>query len=89
MSRSNDYYDEYERDYVEPPMKWSDILMFPVVLLFMFFFAILPPLVLILYFLNDVYSTLKRTINSGKLSYPSLAYVPKFCPNKWQRAASR
>src|SRR5215212_5584647 len=75
MNRSNDNYDQYEQDYVAPPMKWSDIVLFPVVVLGMFFFAILPLLALIFYFLNDLYSTLKQTINSGKLSYPSLAYI--------------
>jgi len=54
--------------------QWSDILLLPAALLVKFLSEILPFLVLAWFFFGHVYSTLKRTINNGKLSHPFLAF---------------
>jgi hypothetical protein len=74
-SRSDSNYGESGCDGVEPSTGWSDILWLPFAFVLMFFIGILPFLALILYFLADIYSTTKTTIKTGKVAYPSLAYI--------------
>ncbi len=49
--------------------------LLPVTFVVLFFIEIIPFLMLIAYFLADVYSTTKRTVQSGELSYPTLVRV--------------
>jgi len=80
--RSDNYYDESGGSAPEQPWTWSDVLLFPIhllaALLFIFVLSILPPLVLIGYFLKDIYTTTQNTFRSGKLAYPFLFKVGMF-----------
>ena len=72
-NRSDSDYGESECDGTEPSLPGcSDILLFPVVFVGLLFLGILPLLALTAYFLADVYSTTKRTVENGQLSYPFL-----------------
>ena len=71
--RSKNYYDEDDSDASQSSWDWNFILWFPVIVLILFLIGLAPLLMWVGYFLNDVYSTLKKTIASGKLAYPFLA----------------
>ncbi len=75
--RSRGYDDYSDGSQVDPSVNLSDILLFPIrlvlAIVLMYILLIIPFLGLTLYFFHDVYSTLKRTVSSGKLSYPFLA----------------
>jgi hypothetical protein len=71
--RSNNYYyDDDNSGGSESSWDWKFFLWLPVIVLIMFFIGIAPLLMLVWYFLNDVYTTLKRTVETGRLSYPLL-----------------
>lgn len=73
--RSDNYDYESETDEDGFSIEWSAIFWFPVVFVFACFIGLLPFLLLIFYFLADIYSTTKITIETGKVAYPSLAYI--------------
>jgi len=77
--RSNDGYDDYTPDGGGSSRGWKDLLQIPLFILFLPLFfliliviEILPLLTMLMYFLNDQYTTLRHTADSGELSYPTL-----------------
>lgn len=73
--RSNYSYDDDESTVDQPACGWKFILFLPLAFIFIFLVSLSPFLALLVYFLRDVYSTLKRTISSGDLCYPFLMKV--------------
>jgi hypothetical protein len=71
----NYYYDDDGSGGSKPSWDWKFILWLPVIVLLMFFIGIAPFLMMVWYFLNDVYTTLKKTVETGRLSYPFLVKV--------------
>lgn len=72
--RSKGYDDESDGGTDQFTWTWSNILLLPFVPILLFFFVYLIPfLPFFAYFLKDVYSTLKNTVNTGQLSHPFLA----------------
>ncbi len=49
------------------------VLLFPFAFVGILFISLRPVLALVVYFIADVGSTLKRTVQSGELAYPFLA----------------
>ncbi len=71
--RSHDYgYDDDESGGSAPSCDWKFVLFLPLIVLLLVLVSIAPFLAMAAYFLNDVHSTLKRTVESGKLAYPFL-----------------
>ena len=62
--RSDNYDYESETDEDGFSIEWSAIFWFPVVFVFACFIGLLPFLLLIFYFLADIYSTTKITIET-------------------------
>jgi hypothetical protein len=73
--RSDNDYGESENDGVEYSFGWSDIFWLPVAFVFACFIGVIPFLALTAYFLYDVYTTTRRTVQTGELSYPFLVSV--------------
>ncbi len=73
--RSDNDYGESEGDGMESPFGCFNILWPPVVFVVICLMGVVPILALTAYFLHDVYTTTRRTIQSGKLSYPFLAEI--------------
>ena len=70
--RSDNDYGESESDGVKSSFGCSDILWLPVVFVLICLMGALPLLALTAYFLYDVYTTTRRTVQTGELSYPFL-----------------
>ncbi len=72
---SGDDYDESEggeADGAQSSFGCSDILWLPVVFVLIFLVGVAPLLALTAYFLHDVYTTTRRTAQTGELAYPFL-----------------
>ena len=74
--RSKDY--EYDDPGENPKASLSDILLFPVAFVALFWISLTPFIALFLYYLSDVYKTTKNTIQTGEIAYPSLANLGIF-----------
>ena len=79
-TRSDNDYGESESDGVESSFGCSDILWLPVAFVLVFLIGAVPFLALTAYFLYDVYTTTRRTMYTGELSYPFLAGVGAIAP---------
>ena len=77
--------DDYDENDDDNQSLWgfSDILMFPLMVIGMFCLELFFILGLFIYYLSDVYKTTKTTIKTGEISYPFLAQVGIFAIIIW------
>lgn len=61
----------------------SDILLLPVAFVVMACISLTPVIALFIYYLSDVYTTTKKTIKTGEISYPLLAKAGIFVVVFW------